>query len=311
MSDPATYEKLFARINEAFTQGDYAAVVEMTERHCGEYLEQKPRLIYMQICAAARLGQNEQVIRVLDEAIQEGLWYSERALRESPSLRPLIGIPEYEQLIARSVEVATKRKAFSKKLITVEPDKKSGSAKVLFALHANGSSAREAAGHWHSLVEMGWQLALPQSPSALWKGTYNWEDGPQTIEMLHDLYTQVGPAEQVLLGGHSMGGKLAVELALTGQIRSRGFIAVAPYISEEDLASWEALIEKTHPENFRGVLFFGDQDETIPHSTIYELGERLEQQGIDVWVQHFDGVGHEFGLPIQQALEQAVAFILS
>jgi predicted esterase len=311
MPQPATYEELLTQINQAFEQGDYAGVVEMTSYHVKNYQEHEPVLIYMQICAAARMGQNELVYQVLDHAIQQGCWYSEKALRESPSLRPLAGLPEYEKLIDRSIRAATKRKAFVEKLLVFDPDSGTPPYPLLFALHANGSSAREASAHWQSLAEKGWLLALPQSPDALWKGSYNWEDGEGSLQVLAHLFEQARSSypvdtKQVILGGHSMGGKLAMELAISGKITSRGFLSIAPYISEEDLQ-----FEKVDQARFKGVILFGEQDETISHNNIYRMAERLEAEGVEVMVQHFEGLGHEFGAPIQQALERAVDFILS
>jgi predicted esterase len=316
MSLPETIEELLTKINQAFQQGDYEAVIAMTSQHTEEYPEQKPMLVYLQICAAARLGQYNQVYQVLEEAIRQGCWYSERALRESPSLRPLEGLSEYEQLIAISIKAAAEEKASSEKIVVVEPDTKSDAYPVLFVLHSNGSSAKEASSHWHSLVEKGWLLALPQAPNALWKGSYNWEDGEETLQLLIDKYHQINQThrlitDQVIMGGHSMGGKLAVELALRGKIPCRGFLVYAPYISEEDLTAWEPLIEKINKERFKGVLLFGELDETIPHNSIYRLAELLEVQGVEVLVQHIEGLGHEFGAPIQMALERSIDFILS
>jgi predicted esterase len=313
MTDQAAYEDAVAQINNAFVQGDYAAVVEMTDLQAERYPEQKAMLLYMKICAEARMDQKEKVYQTLENALKKGIWYSERALRESPSLKPLLGEPVYEALVQRSSDAAAAEKKTSEQLLVIAPEGGTPPYPLVFALHANGSSAAEASQHWQSLVSAGWIAALPQSPNALWKGTYNWEDEERAREASMRQFAVLCQQysidrDRVIVGGHSMGGKLAIELALRGEVPSRGFLAVAPYISEDDLTSWE---EFAGPSDIKGVILFGENDETIPQESIYSLASRLEAQGIEVLVQHFEGIGHEFGAPIRQALSRAVDFILS
>jgi predicted esterase len=185
---------------------------------------------------------------------------------------------------------------------------------VLITFHANGSSARQAREDWQLLFEEGWLLLLLQSPNSLWKGAYNWEDEAGALEAAAGEYSRLTSSHSVdpsriIAAGHSMGGKLAIELALSGKVPACGFIAVGPYISEDDIAALEGMAGKA--QKLKGVILFGEADETIPQESIYSLAGRLEAHGHEVLVQHFAGIGHEFGAPIRHALSRAAGFILS
>jgi predicted esterase len=315
MTTKRPFEEVFAELNQAFQEGEYTSVVEIAESHRDRYPEQKAMLIYLQACAAARLDRKEAALETLTRALDERFWYSERVLRDSPSLHPLVGLPEYDQLIELSAQAAAAERSETEKLMVLTPRSATPPYPLLVALHSNGSSAREAGSHWAGLLDLGWLLALPESTEAVWKGNYNWVDINKSIAAVARCHEDVSRAyqldpERLVIGGHSMGGRLAIQSALESALPARGFIAVGPYIAEDELDSLQMAIEMCKDYSLRGAIFFGEEDDTIPQKTIYNLVEQLEAQGVEVMLRRLPGVGHEFAPAIREALPEALDFVL-
>lgn len=315
MPDGLNFDEIFAQINRLFEEKQYEAVITTAAQHVGAYPDRKPLLQYLQMCAAARQEDRERVCEILEEALFAGSWYSEEALRESPSLRPLVGLPEYESLLALSAEIAAGDASQGEHLIVETPENKEGPYPLLIALHQNGGSAVEARSAWLGLVEEGMALAFPQSSRALWKGSFNWNDKDAAAKEIANHYQRICreydvDRQHVIIAGHSMGAQLAIWLALSGTVKAKGFIAVGPYLPQEELEGWVELFEKRQGCELRGAILFGENDHTIPNGSIYNLVESLQKQCVEVKIERLPGVGHDFAPEFRQRLPEAVDFVL-
>jgi predicted esterase len=314
MTTEPPFEETLREINADFHQGEYTAVLKKAAQAIHSYPDQKPILYYLQICAAARLDQEQDVYSLLNTAHQDGVWYSEWALRETPSLKALVGRPEFEHLIEVSAQLAAAESSSEKTTLVASPPSGSGPFPLLIALHSNASSAEEAVKHWQTLTNSGIMVALPQSRRAAWKGNYSWqgddEELNQIVRAAQNLSQdyQIDP-ERVILAGHSMGGSIAIRLTLSQEIRSRGFVVVGPYLTAENLEDWRELLSSA-PKSLRGAILIGEDDDTILLNPIDELINDLQRRDIDVWRQQFPDTGHEFNPAIKSALLAAVQYVL-
>jgi predicted esterase len=111
----------------------------------------------------------------------------------------------------------------------------------------------------------------------------------------------------VLIGGFSMGGQLALWLALSQSLPVRGFIAVGPYLP--DLEGWQALVEGVQGRGLRGYIITGEQDGTIPHDTLCTLVEWLNAHDIPCRMEELPGVGHGLAPELRESLERALEFV--
>jgi pimeloyl-ACP methyl ester carboxylesterase len=134
----------------------------------------------------------------------------------------------------------------------------------------------------------------------MWKGAYVWNDmetARQEIqhyaESIRRKYA-VHP-DQVVLGGHSMGGEVAIWLALTGAVEATGFIVIGPggpLTDEPD--SWGPVIEQARGRSLRGYVIVGEQDDLIAREEILALVDRLNEAGLSTEVEIIPGARHDF-----------------
>jgi predicted esterase len=114
---------------------------------------------------------------------------------------------------------------------------------------------------------------------------------------------------RVLVAGFSMGGELAIWLALTAAIQVRGFIAVGPggpYIQEPD--NWAPLIEAGRERETRGYLVVGEQD-IFCYSGTQALATLLSLHDIPYELEVHPCLGHEYPPEFEQSLSRALQFI--
>jgi predicted esterase len=162
-------------------------------------------------------------------------------------------------------------------------------------------------------VDAGWLLAMPQSSQVRRAEVYAWDDQVWGTRELQAHYADlcqryaIDP-RQVIVGGFSMGARLASYLVLSRSIPARGFVAVGPFLANA-LEQWRPLVE-AGPRDFRGYLIIGDQDEPCYEDT-RTFADLLRENGIACELKVYAGMGHTFPPDFSEVLREALAFTTS
>jgi predicted esterase len=315
-----TFDEVQASIQKFYQQGEYSAALELATQELSHYPDQAPLLNYWRICMAARLDDIDQAIRLLDERTRAGFWYGEVLLRKSPSLLPLQGLPEYERLVGLNRQLQELDRVTNFPLITLRPEGEcqndSPACPLLIGLHANGGTAQTSINFWRPAANMGFVVAVPQSSQAMWKDSYVWNDLEIARDEVARHYTRLTQKysldpQRVVLAGHSMGGEVAIWLALTGAIPARGFLAFGPGGPYMDNPSdWRPVIQERSGPDLRGYIVIGEQDDTISQEGVRTLVEYFDREGVPCELEVVPKVGHDFVSEYEASLENALEFIL-
>jgi predicted esterase len=315
MGNTPTFQEVNTEITERYQAGDYDKALALASRHLDDFPDRRVEMIYWRLCMSARVEEPEMAMRVLEQALDEGYWFSEAVLRESPSLVPLVGMPTYEELIARSAAMAASDMEEIPRSVVIPPEGRTGPLPMLLGLHENVGTALSAQTTWGGLGEEGYLLAFPSSSQqGFWKGGFIWDDRDAAVRDVSAHFAAVCEehqvdADSVIITGHSMGGQLAIWLALSGTIKARGFITVGPYLPDEEIDTWGEMVESAKGSGMRGVIFLGEKDGDIPHEGVYALSERLNAAGIDCKVEFVPGEGHAITPEYQRRFPKALRFV--
>jgi pimeloyl-ACP methyl ester carboxylesterase len=149
----------------------------------------------------------------------------------------------------------------------------------------------------------------------MWKGAYVWDDRDASeAELVHQMQAirsqyAVDP-QRVVLAGHSLGGELAVWLAIKGIIPCEGFIAIGPGGPlMDDVENWTALLHENPQRRLRGYVIAGQEDNTIPLENVRILAAILNEAGIATELEEIPGVGHDFSPEYEDSLLRGLNFI--
>ena len=307
------------QLQQLYQSGDYSAALALAAEGATKFPDHSLLLYYWQITMAARLGNIDQSLYMLKQVLAAGNWYGEVLLRQSPSLKPLQGIEEFEQLVLLNRELQEREADQLYPILTLRSQGQCRAGgtpcNLLLALHANGSTARDTVPFWRPAASTGWLVAIPQSSQPMWKDAYIWDDREYTTEEISRHYTALCKQyaidqNRVVLGGHSMGGEMAIWLALTAAVPAQGFIAFGPGgLYMDDLESWKPLIQANRESAMRGYLVIGQEDDTIPSANVHRLVEMLGKASISCHLEVVPDVGHEFSVEYESCLLRGLDYI--
>jgi dienelactone hydrolase len=262
------------------------------------------------------LNRTDEALRLMQEVLDRNLWFAEQQLRGDADLASLQGLPDFERMVAvcaaRRIEA---QKLVKPLLITETPTAPAVPPyPLLLALHGNNGSAASSADEWRPAVGQGWLLALPQSTQiAGADGAYSWNDQDWAVREVCEHYADlrkrgtVDPG-RVVIGGFSMGGKIAAWLALSGKIEARGVILVGPYLAKM-LEAWAPLIEAAKARALRTYLIIGDQDTGCYEDTL-KFADMLRNAHVPGVLRVYPGMDHAFPPDFPQILSNALEFVL-
>jgi predicted esterase len=311
------YHRFYAQVMELYRNQAFAEALELLTREGDVFPEEAPTILYLRSCMAARIGQPELAVQLVEEAINRGYWYGEALMRGSPSWQPLQGMPAFEQIAAickhREAEAQTGPAMLIEAPAGGQP---ADHPRPLFiALHGNGDNARNALACWRPIVSQGWVLAALQSSQIGYTDNYGWFDEERSMREIEEQYTalceqQAIDAGQIILAGFSMGGAIALRMALQQKIPARGFILLGPGGPPIDTPeAWLPLIQDAAARGLRGCILLGEQDLNIPQDAIRTLAALLNTHGVACQIETIPGLGHGYPPDSGPNLTRALAFI--
>ena len=293
------YWGLLRKVDKLYQAGEYKEVIDFLENKHIEFPFGKAALAYSRICAASKLEQYDLSIKLIQDILDEGGWYSEIVLTQSPSLQPLQDIPEFKKVLNISVD-RSKQFLKEKHEITVIPDNTSPPYPLMLALHAGSGFIEEEFEFWRTIIDQGYVLGMPRSTNVFWSGKDSayWPDHETAAKQIKSYINKLNSdgsldLERTIVGGLSQGAELSVWLALSGVIPVSCFIVIAPggqWMNEPD--KWQSLIETTENRELRGMIILGMEDEAVPHESIQKLVKMLNEGGISCKFIEYPGLGH-------------------
>lgn len=307
-----TFHDLDQQLMSLYRAKEYQQSFELVEREHLNFPEQQRQIAYWRLCLHALTGKQAEALRIFREALAQGYWYPPRWLKDDPDLVSLQELPEFQEM----VEICRRRLAEANarpELLIAQPVQHVTDFPLLIALHGNNSNAGDTIQEWSKVTEQGWLLAVPQSSQIIGQDAFVWDDREQAISEIREHLAKVSgeytiDPHRVVLGGFSMGGGQAIWMALHQSIKTRGFVALGPYLSEDELKALPALLEAHKPIGVRGYILVGDEDhECLGISrTVVEL---LNARGIPCELEVRSGLDHSYPADFAEAVSKGLSFV--
>ncbi len=314
----STYAELNQQMILHFQNREYQQALDLITCEGVGFPKERPLVDYWKMCSAARLEDRALVYQVARKCLSDGLWYGEMMWRMTPSFQALQGDEDFEQIVAESLALQEKD-APSKEpvLLKYHPENHSEKSPLLIALHGNQRMAFDTLPFWQESVKKGFVLAIPQSSQAMFKGAFIWDDLEASFAdvkaVLENLKKDTSfNASHVILAGHSMGGFIAIQMALMDELNVRGFITNGPAIPFGDAPDeLEKLLPSAHDRGLRAYFIVGEKDVDIEPDEIRAFAEKLRSAGIACELETVPGATHDYNSAYDAALVRALDFVNS
>jgi len=304
---------LHRQLRLLYGQGEFVPALDLLGRH-PEMFEQQAILYHWRMCLAARAGEPDQAIGALRDALEHGYAYPAALIRDDADLASLQGRAAFEELAQLSLQRAARdeRQARPELVLVAPATERMQRAPLLLGLHGNSQNARVAVRDWSPILDRGWLLACAQSTQVLTTDAYVWNDLPRGAADVQRLYStlDIGAAidpGRVVMGGFSMGGGLAIQMAVTGAIEARGFVVFGPYLP--DLEPLRPHLDAAAARGLRGYIVMGLQEAPEGQELIRGILTFLNAHGIPCELEERPEIGHSFPADLDQVLDRALAFL--
>jgi pimeloyl-ACP methyl ester carboxylesterase len=296
-----------------YQQKEYAQALALLQREPYRFSQQGV-MYHWKMCLAALVNDPDQAIQAFREALERGYSYPGPLVREDEDLASLQGMPAYEELVRLSLErfAAAETKARPELLIIPPAEQHADRVPLLLGLHGNPQNARLAANDWQPIAAKGWLVACAQSSQLITSDAYIWNDLARGTTDVQNLYKTLNTrdvidAERVVLGGISMGGGLAIHMAVTGAIKTRGFFVVGPYL--RDLEPLTPYLDTAAASGVRGYIVMGLQEQPEAQEMMRKIDAFLNTHGIPCKIEARPEIAHDFPADFEHSIDKALAFL--
>jgi predicted esterase len=307
------YAALRSDLTSLYARQEYGQALTLLQQQ-PQMFPQQGLMYHWKMCLAARANDPDLAIQAFKEALGAGYSYPAALIREDADLVTLQGVPAYEELaslsLRRFAEVETQT---TPELLVVPPAAKGADRlPLLLGLHGNSQNARLAANDWQPIVAKGWLLACAQSSQLFTSEAYAWNDrerGATEVQRLYQLLNtrDVIDPERIVLGGFSAGGGLAIQMALTGAIKARGFLVVGPYL--RDLEPLKPYLDAAAARGLRGYIVMGLQEPPEGQEIMRKIHAFLNIHGVPCELEEHPEIAHTFPADFGHTIEKALAFL--
>jgi len=310
-----TYIRLLNKTVEIYMNGDHLEAYNfITENYKG--IKGNLAQIYnFRYSIANEAGLEELALQIMREAIVEkGFWYQYKYLIEDEDLKSLNKYKEFAELL----DICKKKESEAKKnekpdLKIIVPVKMNEQYQhpLIIALHGDQENIEITEDYWSSCIDKNYLLALPQSSQIQFSEGYEWKDIDKGSRELKEHYESIlekynVDSDNIIIGGFSAGGRVALYSILKGIIQVKGFILVAPWLPEID--EWALLLDKIREKRIKGYVVCGDKDDDCYECT-RKLADLLNIKKISYKLNIFKGLDHDYPDNFNEILPKAIEFI--
>lgn len=314
-----TFEELQTTLQDLYRLGELQQALALAEEQLPRFPEHRHLIDYWRSVLLVRMGNLEAAIEVFRRAAESGLWFGETLMRSTPAFHPLQSDPAFDEVVQRHIQMREEESELAFPLLTLRSEGRCKPGGVpcplMIALHANAATAQASVDFWRPAAADGWLVAAPQSSQAMWRGAYIWDDRETTEQEIVRHFGSLNEQyavdiNRVVLAGHSMGGEMAVWLALRGALAVRGFIAIGPagpFMDKPE--SWRQLIREYPGYGLRGYLLVGEEDTSTDPAACEFLVGLLNQAGLPCDMELVPHAGQDYAPEYEASIQRALDFV--
>lgn len=302
------FEEFDESCSELCDKGNLEELIEFlkSNRKFGEYMDDL--IDFDVILYYIELGKMDKALELLNGYLDEGKWFIPKFLKE------IWDKEEFKVYVEGWKEVSEKSKLASKPKMKVSLPKNYNKDKkypLFIALHNSNGHAEYFRAHWESQkLEEEYIVLTPQSSQLFHSFSYCWDDKEKAYEEIRNAYENVidkysVDKENIIIGGFSQGGELAIDIALkTNILPIKGVIALNASEVELDINS----VENAHKKGIKAVIIAGENDKKFEEQK--KISNLFIKTGLKNRFIIKKGLGHWFPEDLPEIIDSSLEFIM-
>ena len=291
----------------------YALALKLIRQEYSRFPAAKSLLTRWCIGLFAQMGQEERALAALEDAISGGDYFREEKLRHDADLQALRHSSRFRSLSKQSGTLYEEHRQQVRPDLRVLTPQTPPPWPILIALHENMGNTAVSEPYWHTAVDEGWLVVLPQSSQLGWATChYVWDNLEIALAQIQSQYAQLQQdyalqlqTDKLVVAGYGQGGYVAQKLL--EQQPARGAILVEGWSLDAFLQMHRFLNRSTRPRYY---LLAG---QNIPEQIFdhYEEAQKLSRQfarmgflcRVEGWTEKTMGLPTEFDKLLGRALQ--------
>ncbi len=302
------YQRLSTKLED---EGNYQEAIKVALFYLEKLPEKASRIRHWTALLYTKTGQYDSAVRILEDGLNEGLWWSNQAFSDFPEFDVLREREDFRRIVRRGEEAKSAVLAGPKPEMMVLPPARpeSSVSPLLIAFHGRGANPTYIFPVLQPALAENIVLALPQSSQPLAANSFCWDEDIRAEKDAVDAYIHArtkyptDPA-RIIVAGFSQGGDLAIRLALKQTFRSNGFIAVVPSC---EFSNSPDLVDRA-PTWIKGYILTGGEDEGVQGAR--ELHQKMTKRGLSCELHIEEGIRHDLPGGFETIFSAAVSYVL-
>jgi A/B hydrolase-like, N-terminal domain len=215
------FQRLREETFRLYSEDRHADALALVERNSSCFPDRWGDTLYWRGCLTALTGDPAEALRLLEEAVERGHWWSEAALRGDPDLTTLQGQRRFEALVEICRQRHAQAEAGARPELRALRPRADPPWPLVIALHDAGGDAEEFGERWQPAVAAGWLVGIPQSSRMVAPGRFGWDDRDRAVQEIREHFHELVrehpiTRDRVIVAGFSQGGATAIGMALSG-----------------------------------------------------------------------------------------------
>jgi hypothetical protein len=307
------FEDLKNKVYELYARKRLKEALRLLEKRGDDFPHRLYEILWFRVILYKETKNHRRVLAVLEEGLDQGFVFP-----IVPNWDFWIPFKRYKSF-ARLVEVndglRQKATAGSKpeyELKCPEGYQDGQAYPLLIALHGGDGTIGSLTPYWKSdEISRSWLTAFFQSAEVSSTAGFFWNDMERSRKDILALYEKVRDnypvdEQQVVVGGFSQGGRMAMDVLFQAAIPARGFIVLFPGDFRESFDFGHA--RRAAGEGKKGVFIFNQKEELLVQKELFEA--MFKETGFPCRFIPCPGEEHSYPHDFSAQLDEALAFLL-
>lgn len=312
----SNFKDIMEKVFSLYRDRKYEDALFFVQENKKNYLSYLSKLYYYEACLFGVLNKKDEAIKILNEALNFGFWWSVNTLNYEKDFDSIRDSEEFKKVLKRVKEIEeNEKKSIKREYLIFEPINQEENKKypLVIFLHARDSNIHDFKNYFEiNYLKANYFSLFPQSIIKTSYDGYSWDDPEtsyneviQTVNEVLKNYKNINENE-IIISGASQGARISLEIYLKKLLNLKGWIGIIPAF--RDINYLFPLLDSLKGEDLKFSFIVGEKD--YFYKIAYELNNELKVRGFKTLFIENENFGHSIPDNFDEQLIKCLNFIM-